>query len=224
MKRLLALLLFAPSLCLAQSVTIPYNPDANDDGFIGSPDLLSLLPLFGTQFGIDSALTCDYDGTPIEEFLGNVWNGDIIIDSIFVQYEVIDSAEIFTAGCPLPTWETVHYERAYMLRNFVESGARIYWAAPYLGFTRYFYYGFDAETGVYQMWIQDNEVYDLSLTEVLGSNQAYALNSETGTQWFIPFPADEAEFDEGGLSIASLDGFLSSASYVNILPYWHYAE
>ena len=35
MRNLLALLLFVPSLCLAQSVTLPYNPDANADSTIG---------------------------------------------------------------------------------------------------------------------------------------------------------------------------------------------
>ena len=50
LKNLLALLLFEPSLCLAQSVTLPYNPDANADSTIGAPNLLELLPLFGGQF------------------------------------------------------------------------------------------------------------------------------------------------------------------------------
>ena len=46
MNRLLALLLFVPSLCLAQSVTLPYNPDVNADSAITSTDLLGLLPIF----------------------------------------------------------------------------------------------------------------------------------------------------------------------------------
>ncbi len=48
MKQLLALLLFVPSLCFAQSVTLPYNPDANADSAIGPRRICSrLLPLFG---------------------------------------------------------------------------------------------------------------------------------------------------------------------------------
>lgn len=84
---------------MAQS-TMPWNPDANDDSYIGATDMLSTLAVYGQQFGIDSSLTCDYDGTPIEEFFGNVWNGDIIIDSMLVQYHTIDSAQVYIAGCP----------------------------------------------------------------------------------------------------------------------------
>ncbi len=51
MKQLLALLLFVPSLCLAQSVTLPYNPDANADSAIGPRRTSSrLLPFFGGFF------------------------------------------------------------------------------------------------------------------------------------------------------------------------------
>ena len=41
MKQLVALLLFVPSLSLAQSVTLPYNPDVNAD----SPMLTANLDL-----------------------------------------------------------------------------------------------------------------------------------------------------------------------------------
>ena len=66
MKQLLALLLFVPSLCLAQSVTLPYNPDANADSAIGAPDLLEMLPLFGGYFTPDPILI---DGMEINEYL-----------------------------------------------------------------------------------------------------------------------------------------------------------
>ena len=56
MKQLLALLLFVPSLCLAQSVTLPYNPDVNADSAITSTDLLGLLPIFGGFFTPEEVL------------------------------------------------------------------------------------------------------------------------------------------------------------------------
>ena len=55
-----------PSLCLAQSVTLPYNPDANADSAIGAPDLLEMLPLFGGYFTPDPILI---DGMEINEYL-----------------------------------------------------------------------------------------------------------------------------------------------------------
>ena len=69
MKQLLALLLFVPSLCFAQSVTLPYNPDANADSAIGAPDLLEMLPLFGGYFTPDPILI---DGMEINEYLNMI--------------------------------------------------------------------------------------------------------------------------------------------------------
>ena len=66
MKQLLALLFFIPSLCLAQSVTLPYNPDANADSTIGAPDLLEFLPLFGEPFSPSSILI---DGMALNQYI-----------------------------------------------------------------------------------------------------------------------------------------------------------
>ena len=66
MRKILALLLFVPSLCLAQSVTLPYNPDVNADSAITSTDLLGLLPIFGGYFTPDELLI---DGMTVNEYL-----------------------------------------------------------------------------------------------------------------------------------------------------------
>ena len=66
MRNLLAFLLFVPSLCLAQSVTLPYNPDVNADSAITSTDLLGLLPIFGGFFTPEEVLI---DGMTINEYL-----------------------------------------------------------------------------------------------------------------------------------------------------------
>ena len=210
---------------MAQS-TMPWNPDANDDSYIGATDMLSTLAVYGQQFGIDSSLTCDYDGTPIEEFWGNVWNGDIIIDSMLVQYHTIDSAEVYVAGCPDPIWETVSYERAWMAASYYEQASWKRWQSGDSGFSRYFYLSFSANSGEFDFRIQDNEVYDTGLTEVLGNQQSYSLPSFSEGQyfWSLPFPLDAAVFDENGIQFEYWNNFLSGATYVNILPYWHYAE
>lgn len=68
LKNLLALLLFVPSLCLAQSVTLLYNPDANSDSAIGAHPLLGLVPMVTAQdtvprgeFELVSPALCDAD-------------------------------------------------------------------------------------------------------------------------------------------------------------------
>ena len=69
MRNLLAFLLFVPSLCLAQSVTVPYNPDANGDSAIGAPDLLEFLPHFGGYFTPEPILV---DGHTLEQYIENL--------------------------------------------------------------------------------------------------------------------------------------------------------
>ena len=207
----------------AGAQSMPYNPDANDDGYIGSPDLLSFLPLFGSQVGIDSSLTCDYNGTPIEEFLGNVWNGDIIIDSILLQYHTIDSAEVYIAGCPDPVWESVSYERAHMAANFAESPTWMQWSTN--GNSNSFLLQFNSTSGSFFFQIKDDEVYSTQLTDVLGSHYSNPLIEENGSEhWSIPFPTDASSMGENGIHFEYMGGFLSGATYGNIIPFWHYAE
>ena len=222
MKNLLACLaVFTVFGAGAQSM--PYNPDANDDGYIGSPDLLSFLPLFGSQVGIDSSLTCDYDGTPIEEFFGNVWNGDIVIDSMLVQYHTIDSAEVYIAGCPDPIWETVSYERAWITDHYSEGTNIKYWRI-YQPYYRHFALIFNASDGYFEFRIKDDEVNLILLDQVLGSHSATAWIEEGSGCWFLPFPTDAAAMDENGIHFEYWSNFLSGTTYVNIIPYWHYAE
>ena len=226
MKNLLACLAVLAAFG-AGAQSMPYNPDANDDGYIGSPDLLSFLPLFGSQVGVDSSLTCDYDGTPIEEFFGDVWNGDIIIDSILVQYQTTDSALVYMAGCPDPIWEVVSYERSWTTTGFGEDPAELKWTSTHLGFNRSFRFGFSASEGHFYFNIRDQEVLISDLGEVLGHWIPCAINPYQGSSncaWSIPFPQSAAVFDENGIHFEHWSDFLSNATYVNILPYWHYAE
>ena len=158
---------------------MPYNPDANDDGYIGSPDLLSFLPLFGSQVGVDSSLTCDYDGTPVEEFMGAVWNEDIVIDSITFQYFTIDSAQVFTAGCPDPAWEVVSYERAYTLNGSGSPnlGYQRVWNGSRLGFLRLFIFTYQSSTGEFSWKLVDHEVLQQDLQSALGYYMSHAQTS-----------------------------------------------
>ncbi|MCH1576551.1 MAG: hypothetical protein L7S67_09770, partial [Flavobacteriales bacterium] len=80
---LLVLLLGAVSQASAQSVVPPYNPDANGDSAIGAPDLLGLLPLFGTYFTpsevtVDGQTLTEYIAA-LEEAAGNATTDTITI-------------------------------------------------------------------------------------------------------------------------------------------------
>ena len=49
-----------------QTIALPYNPDFNADSAIGAPDLLSFLPLFGTEF---SPVEVTVDGQTLTEYI-----------------------------------------------------------------------------------------------------------------------------------------------------------
>ena len=48
------------------SITLPYNPDANADSAIGAPDLLDFLPLFGNAFTPGEVMV---DGQTLTEYI-----------------------------------------------------------------------------------------------------------------------------------------------------------
>ena len=195
---------------------MPYNPDADDDSYIGVGDVLGLLPLYGQQFGIDSSITCDYDGSSLEEWLGDLWGGVIVLDSVLVQWYVEDSALVYLPGCPDPIMDYVSYERAGMLTDFYEYNSNTIRlgsiVAGYLIETALYW---DGLNGTYQARVISLEVRNTDLSDVLGSSDAYTPNE------IIPI---NGEMTEEGISFDTWSGFLSSASYCRILPYWHYAE
>ena len=64
------------------------------------------------------------------------------------------------------------------------------------------------------------EISQSSLADVM-VGYAQPVDAEGNNQLFIPIPG---EFTNSGLEFEYYDGFLTNATYVNILPYWHYAE
>ena len=77
---------------LAQQM--PYNPDANGDDFVGVDDVLGVLGVYDTAL-MQPDLQCDYEGTELEEFTGGHFAGDLILDSVYVEYLFVDSVETF---------------------------------------------------------------------------------------------------------------------------------
>lgn len=200
---------------MAQS-TMPWNPDANDDSYVGASDMLSTLAVYGQQVGIDSSLTCDYEGSSLEEWLGDLWSGIILLDSVFVQWHVEDSAVVYVPGCPDPMMDYVSFERAGMLTSVYEyTNYAIRFGGGIIGGSAEVAFFWDAVNGTYQTRVVSSEV-NAGLSEVLGSAYCYTLEEA------LPISGEMSE--EGIVFDLWGDGFLSSATYVNILPYWHYAE
>ena len=53
MKKLLTVVLAAACFAALAQDGVPYNPDFDQNGFISTPDLLSLLTLFGEEWSVD---------------------------------------------------------------------------------------------------------------------------------------------------------------------------
>ena len=103
----------------AQGTTIheyPWNPDSNNDNLIGVDDLMGLLSLYGTEFG-NPPEPCDYDGTPLEDLVIGIADGSIILDSIFIEYELEDVSTYYVLGCPDPVTDTLIFSNSMMLEN-----------------------------------------------------------------------------------------------------------
>jgi hypothetical protein len=210
----------------AQGTTIheyPWNPDFNNDTFIGAEDLMGLLSTYGTEFG-NPPEPCDYDGTPLEELLSGVYDGTIILDSLFVEFELEDESTYFLAGCPDAITDTLVFSTAGMLNIFNLSSA--YWYIQGLdsyGQEIQFRLRFYPSTGQYEIKLYSAAIMNLGFA----ADGFYGLNWwATSSMVEIPFPEDWY-LDEDGIHIESgwdEHDWPYYANYLHILPYWHYAE
>ena len=89
---------------------MPYNPDANGDDFVGVDDVLGVLGVYDTAL-MQPDLTCDYDGTDLEQLFAGLLSGELILDSVYVEYLMLDSVETFYPGCPEPVYVETVLER-----------------------------------------------------------------------------------------------------------------
>jgi uncharacterized protein (TIGR02145 family) len=71
-----------PTSATAQSINYPYNPDSDTDENIGTPDLLSLLSVFGTEFLPDPIAI---DSLTLEEYL------QLLHESITAANDALDA-------------------------------------------------------------------------------------------------------------------------------------
>jgi hypothetical protein len=219
MKNLLVCLAVLAAFTAGAQSSAPWNPDANNDSYVGATDMLSTLAVYGQQVGIDSSLTCDYDGTPLEEFVAGVWDATIILDSVLFQYHVLDSGMIYMAGCPDPVWEVVDIERAYWTYGINYSPmfqhGYVVTGTNFLGWRRQLRFHFNTNNGNYSFLYFDEE---MSLwADILGTDHSGTISTQ------LPFPSTWG-LDEMGIHLDTWGGWVSSTTYLSILPYWHYAE
>jgi len=214
--RYLLTLLFA-ALSLNAIGQMPYNPDSNGDYAIGSPDLLSFLGVFDTML-VDSSLTCDYEGTDLETLIGGIFSQTLILDSVYIEYLLIDTVLTYLPGCPDPVYIDVILERSYLCTGFdyYESPdyMRLDAVINYLGHTRVIYFWFYYLNGYYTINVNDAEV---------GILTSYSDNAESNNS-LIPFP-ESWTLDENGVQVDWIPNtWVANCSNFRLIPYWHLAE
>ena len=223
MKKLFTLALAV--VCLnahSQSGLMPYNPDSNGDALIGSEDLISLLGVYNTLM-IDSSLTCDYEGTEFESWVGGLFDGAVILDSIYIEYLFIDSVEVFLPGCPDP--ETIYtvLDRSYWLTDGASISSAVHFSTEFLGYHRAFDMSFNSDNGNYSLSVFDAEI------SALTGYQAWCYWNFLGQydaccDWYgtLPFP-ETWTLDEDGIQV-DWDYWVKNSEYFRLIPFWHEAE
>ena len=221
MKHLMTLMALVVAVTAgAQGTTIheyPWNPDWNNDNYIGSQDLTGFLSAFGSEFG-NPPEPCDYDGSTFENWASNWLNGDIVLDSCFIEYELEDAVTFYIPGCPEPITDTVIHANSFMLRHPYSTADAV--SIRNAGHWRSFGLSYDAQNGTYA-WTIDSHYYEMQEFSADGFFGSNLISNTLSTN--LPFPI-EWIFDSNGIELIWDSGWATYANYLHILPYWHYAE
>ena len=239
MKHFFALSLFASLLSMAAQ-NPNYDPDSNGDDLIGAEDLVSLLGVYNTSLAVDTTLECDFDGTAEDEWLFGIITGEVIVDSIVVQYSISDSATYYEPGCPTLQTYYLDVEMEYTMGfDFAnENGSRFRnyydnpWGANYYAEMRFL---FDSNNGMAYWYWEDWNLYDLRYYSApFGAD--FHFKYDTYSQWACTnVSASTPTFtlsEDGLVGDIRCDGQVTDSgpwndpeyNYFRILPYWHYAE
>lgn len=227
MKHLFTLLTLAISFT-GVGQQMPYNPDANGDDFVGVDDVLGVLGVYDTAL-MQPDLQCDYEGTDLEQLFGGIFAGSLILDSLYIEYLLIDSVLTYLPECPAPvTVETV-LARSYMLQingpYTTSSGLELNSNTDYLGYSRNLDITFNNLNGIFNLRLHDDEVYSLtSYTHYW----AYTNSDTTGTGCTqgssLPFPEYWTLNDDGMALTYCPNYWVSNAEIFRLIPFWHEAE
>ena len=194
---------------------MPYNPDANGDDFVGVDDVLGVLGVYDTAL-MQPDLQCDYEGTELESIVVGAITGEIIIDSVYVEYLLLDTLTYFTPGCPDLVVEPIVLERSYMLDDIVETDNAYRVQGNLYGYQRYFKIFYQENTNEFLVQVFDSEIGLLPTF----SSDANWLNYYNA----LPFPPGWY-IDENGIQVPwRVHEWTAQAQALRIIPFWHEAE
>lgn len=215
--------LFVSSLAMAQNDPF-WNPDANGDDLIGIADLMSILGVYGNSIGVDLTVTCDYDGTEIEEFVLALLNQSAILDSVFFEFTISGFSYSYVLGCPDPisnpwfysnsgTSVTPSFEsESFSDFNYIVSGADLSFS--------------DDVTASFGCWAWDiygpwelNSTMSASLSNDT-TNLSVGLSLLDESTNNVPIQNPSVVWDSLGIHAIEMN----SENYIRAIPYWHYAD
>lgn len=221
MKHLLTLAaLLVSTLSLAQQM--PYNPDANGDDFVGVDDVLGVLGVYDTAL-MQPDLTCDYEGTDLEQLIGGLFDQTLVLDSVYVEYLYSDSVFTYLPGCPDPVYIETILERSYVFDNFwlslnpsqeeVQSNIQL------MNFYRGIEFQFKPQSGYYQILIRDYEI-----ASITNFSDASRWEGQYGPDAYMPFPENWTLNDNGIIVDWDPSDWASNCQSFRLIPFWHEAE
>lgn len=217
MKHLTALLAAVITFA-ASAQQMPYNPDVNADAIIGVDDVLGVLGLYDTAL-MQPDLQCDYEGTDLEQWVGDLFNLTIELDSVYVEYLIVDSVQTFLPGCPDPVIIETILERSYMINTVYSDNTYFdtwYGSTSDLGYDRNFSLRFSSDGGTYSFRLEDWEIQELTSFD-------YSSNTSP-TYAVIPFP-EGWELGENGIEVTwSEYSWVANSDFFRLIPFWHEAE
>lgn len=218
MKHLTTLLTMAITLTgIAQQM--PYNPDANGDDFVGVDDVLGVLGVYDTAL-MNPEFSCDYQGTSFEQWLFDLHDETILLDSLYVEYTIVDSVETYLNGCPDPVYVETSLVRSYTFTGLQPTSDpgedRTYeFYMTYLGYSRGGWFSYSPNQGTYGFSWSDWEigeffpdlgVYFYIFNQSIPLNENYILDEDGINLFEVYHPG-----------IAEMQNF-------RMIPFWHEAE
>ena len=216
--------------CFGQGTTIheyPWNPDWNNDNFVGSSDLTGFLSAFGSEYGHPPE-PCDYDGTLLEDFFLNLISGEVVLDSMFIEFQIEDVSSYYVPGCPEMLMDTVIITEVGMIDDIGTNGCGggswgdVLWSVSgpttTSGFVFTIYYF--ATTNEFHIGLNTDAHYPFQDDGFFPVSACGSTTYET-----LPFP-ESWQLSEEGILLDSWTNtsWMNYANYIHILPYWHYAE
>ena len=199
--------------------SMPYNPDSNGDKFVGVDDVLSVLGVYNTAL-VDSSLTCDYEGTELENLFAGIFNQELVLDSVYMEYLLVDTGVLFNPGCPEPVETETVLQRSFMFHvelSTYPSESVVEKSISVNGFERWFRLSYDFSNGEFLLDLRDDEI--AAFTD---------YNERSRVHFSLPFPP-EMVLDTDGIQVQDWEEWygepwVPACSEFRLIPFWHSEE